>query len=82
MSPTLLEEASVNIRIKLAALWTAAMFFYIYGDFFSLYIPGHAGKLVSGDTLLNTPIKLFAASVLMAIPPMIIILTKIGRAHV
>ena len=63
-----LDKAQVNIRIKLAALWVAVMFFYIYGDYFSLYIPGYAGKLVAGDTLLDSPIKVFAASVLMSIP--------------
>jgi len=71
----LLDKAHVNIRIKLAALWVAVMFFYIYGDYFALYIPGQASKLVTGDTLLNSPIKVFAASVLMSFPSLVIILT-------
>lgn len=74
-----LDKARVNIRIKLVALWAAVMFFYIYGDYFALYIPGQAGKLVSGDTLLNSPIKVFAASVLMSFPPLVIVLTIIAR---
>jgi hypothetical protein len=74
-----LDKAQVNIRIKLAALWVAVMFFYIYGDYFSLYIPGYAGKLVAGDTLLDSPIKVFAASVLMSIPPLVIMLTVMAR---
>jgi hypothetical protein len=61
-----LEPASVNIRIKLAALWTAVMFLYIYGDYFALYIPGEASNLVSGDVILNTPLKVFAAAVVLA----------------
>jgi hypothetical protein len=73
-----LDKAHVNIRIKLAALWAAVMFFYIYGDFFALYIPGHASKLVAGDTLLNSPIKVFAASVLMSFPSLVIILTMMS----
>jgi Family of unknown function (DUF6326) len=75
MSNIPLDKAHVNIRIKLVALWAAVMFFYIYGDYFALYIPGQAGKLVTGDTLLNSPIKVFAASVLMSFPSLVIILT-------
>jgi hypothetical protein len=77
-----LEESPVNIRIKLAALWAAVMFFYIYGDYFALYIPGEARKLVEGDTLLNEPVKVFAASVLMALPSLVIIATIFARAQV
>jgi hypothetical protein len=80
MNNMLLDKAHVNIRIKLAALWVAVMFFYIYGDYFALYIPGQADKLVMGDTLLNSPIKVFAASVLMSFPPLVIILTILSAS--
>ena len=63
MNTAPLEDYKINVKIKLAALWTAAMFLYIYGDYFALYIPGQATKLVSGNTLLNSPVKIFAASV-------------------
>lgn len=82
MSKSALEELKVNTRVKLVALWTAVMFCYVYGDYFALYIPGEAGKLVSGDTLLNSPIKVFAASVLMAIPPLVIFASVMARATV
>jgi hypothetical protein len=77
-----LTESHVNIRIKLAMLWAAVMFLYIYGDYFALYIPGQADKLVKGDTLLNSPIKVFGASVLMFIPPLVIILSMLARATI
>ena len=80
MSNSKLNEMSVNIRIKLVALWAALMFFYIYGDYFALYIPQEASKLVSGDTLLNSPLKLFAASVLLSIPPLVIIASVMASA--
>lgn len=75
-----LDEMQVNVRVKLVALWTALMFFYIYGDYFKLYIPDETGKLVSGDTMLDSPVKLFAASVLLALPPIVIILTVLAKA--
>ena len=77
---SVLDEQKVNIRIRLVALWAATMFFYIYGDYFALYIPGEAGKLVDGKTLLNEPIKIFAASVLMSLPSLVIITTVMARA--
>ncbi|MBX2915358.1 MAG: hypothetical protein KF856_08835 [Cyclobacteriaceae bacterium] len=76
------DELKVNTRIKLVALWVATMFFYIYGDYFALYIPGEAGKLVDGKTLLNEPIKVFAASVLMSLPSLVIITTTLALAAV
>ncbi len=80
MSHVPFEEIKVNTRIRLAALWTAVMFCYVYGDYFALYIPGEAEKLVNGNTLLNSPIKVFAASVLMSIPPLVIIASIMARA--
>ncbi|MDZ7648502.1 MAG: DUF6326 family protein [Cytophagales bacterium] len=76
------DELKVNTRIKLVALWASVMFFYIYGDYFALYIPNQASKLVNGDTLLNKPIKVFAASVLMSLPSLVIIATVIARAEI
>lgn len=35
-----LEDAKVNIRLKLSALWTATMFLYAYGDIFGFFRPG------------------------------------------
>lgn len=75
------DEQKLNTRVKLIALWCAVMFCYIYGDYFALYIPKQAEKLVNGDTLLNSPIKVFAASVLMCIPPLVIIASAIARAQ-
>lgn len=80
MPKSTLDELRVNTRVKLIALWTAVMFCYVYGDYFALYIPGQAGKLVRGDTLLNSPIRVFAASVLMAIPPFVIFASVLARA--
>ena len=34
---TMLEDRKVNVKAKLALLWVALMFFYIYNDIFSLW---------------------------------------------
>ena len=44
----MLEDRKVNVKTKLAFLWVALMFFYIYNDLFSLYQPGHVADLVAG----------------------------------
>ena len=79
--PSNLQDVKVNLRLKLATLWTSVMFIYLYGDYFALYIPGQAGKLVSGETLLNSPVKVFAASVLMVIPPAVIIVSVFAKSY-
>ena len=63
-----LEDFKINVKFKLSALWTAVMFCYIYGDYFSLYVPTCIAGFISGETMLDSPLKLFAASMLMAIP--------------
>ena len=66
------QSLTVNVRIKLSALWTSLMFCYIYGDYFELYVPKKVEGLLSGHNLLNTPMKLFAAACMLAIPALMI----------
>ncbi|MBK0380569.1 hypothetical protein [Mucilaginibacter segetis] len=47
---TNLLDIKVNIKIKLAALWAALMFCYIYGDFFTLFVPGRIKGLMEGHS--------------------------------
>ena len=70
-----LEDFKINIRIKLSALWTAVMFCYIYGDYFELYVPKKAEGLLNGQNMLDTPIKLFAATFILTIPALMIFLS-------
>lgn len=70
-----LEDFKVNLKIQLAALWASVMFCYVYGDYFSLYAPHIVEDFLSGDTRLNSPVKLFAASVLMCVPALMIFLS-------
>jgi hypothetical protein len=38
-----LEPARVNVRVKIAALWTSMLFIFAYVDLFSLYRPDFRG---------------------------------------
>ena len=68
----MLENPKINIKIKLAALWTAVTFCYLYGDYFDLYTPGKVESLISGDGVLDSPMSLFIASLVMAFPPLMV----------
>ena len=69
------EDMKLNIKIKLSALWTSVTLCYLYGDYFELYVPQKTQWLVTGANLLDTPFKLFAASVLLAIPALMVFLS-------
>lgn len=70
-----LVDTKIDVKIKLAALWTAVTLCYLYGDYFELYVPEKVSGLVSGENLLDTPVKLLSASVLLAIPAMMVVLS-------
>jgi len=78
------ENPKVNIKIKLAALWASALFCYLYGDYFQLYTPEKVNSLITGENNLDSPTKLLIASIIMAIPSImvaasIILKPKINR---
>ncbi len=79
---TVLKDFEVNIKIKLAALWTATTFCYLYGDYFELYTPGKVESLISGENVLNSPMILFIASFILTIPPLMIFLSLILKPRI
>ncbi|SHL76099.1 DUF6326 family protein [Flavobacterium saccharophilum] len=72
MKKTILEDFHINIKIKLAFLWASVTFLYLYGDYFELYVPGKTAGIIDGNSLLNNPQKLFLASLLLAIPSLMV----------
>lgn len=80
----MLEDRTVNVKIKLALLWAALMFFYIYNDIFSLFQPGHVAELVEGqlEGIRFTQPLLFGAAVLMAFPSFMVLVSLTLKARV
>ncbi|MCT3762438.1 hypothetical protein HZP56_02370 [Elizabethkingia anophelis] len=81
---TNLEDSKIDVKIKLATLWASVTLCYLYGDYFELYVPGKVKGLIDGHNLLNDPQKLFGASLLLAIPAVmvglsVILNTKLNR---
>ncbi len=77
-----LEDLKVNIKIKLSALWASVTFFYIYGDYFELYVPGKVQGIINGNSMLDSPVELFAASLLLAIPASMVCLSIILKPSI
>jgi Family of unknown function (DUF6326) len=69
------EDIKININIKLSALWTAVTLCFLYGDYFELYVPKKVEGLISGDNLLDNPMKLLGGAVLLAIPALMVFLS-------
>ncbi len=51
------------------------MFCYVYGDYFELYTPEKVDDLLNGANILDSPTKLFIASIVLAIPALMIALS-------
>jgi hypothetical protein len=84
MTNNIFEDSKINIKIKLAALWTSLMFCYVYGDFFSLFVPGRIQHLIDGNSGAGetTPITLFLYALLLALPSLMIFLSVTLKARV
>lgn len=72
-----LKDIKVNLKLKLAALWTSLMFLYIYVDYFHLYMPGSLKQMQEGKvyTFDITQGFLLATLVSMTIPALMIFLS-------
>ena len=73
----------MNVKAKLALLWVALMFLYIYNDVFSFFQPGHVADLVDGqlEGVEFTQTVLFGAAVLMTLPSFMVLLSLTLRAR-
>jgi hypothetical protein len=79
-----LEEARINIKIRLAAAWAALIAFYIYADFLSLYRPGELDEIRSGvmGPFDVSQATLLVASLIVMIPAAMIVLSLVLPAWV
>jgi hypothetical protein len=67
-----LQDQQIDIKIKLAVLWASLMFCYIYCDYFELYSAGKIEAMINGKSMLDSPLKVFLAAVMMSIPALMI----------
>ncbi len=69
-----LEDMKINVKLKLAALWTSFMFLYIYVDYFHLYMLGSISDILAGKMFVFeiTQLALFIGLFSVAIPALMI----------
>jgi hypothetical protein len=74
---TEMEDIKVSLNLKLAALWASFMFFYIYVDYFHLYMPGKIEEILAGKvfTFDISYVFLLIAMIGVAIPALMIFLS-------
>ena len=76
-SPKSLTDYRINIKIKLAFLWTSLMFLYIYADYFRLMTPEKLEKMIQLQTPMGptSPGLLVVFSAILIVPALMIILS-------
>lgn len=81
---TKLEDVKINVKLKMSALWTSFMFFYIYVDYFHLYMPGSIEDILVGRvfTFDISYVFLMVAMFFVAIPALMIFLSVVLPAKV
>jgi hypothetical protein len=77
------QEARMNIRLKLSALWTSVMFFSVYADLLGFFDAKAMGEMMKGNMGFLGPaaqeLKLGVA-VMMCIPAIVIFLSLVLKA--
>ena len=75
-NPHPLDDPPVPVRSKLAALWAAVMFLYVYVDIIGFYEPGTIDGILAGRvwTLDITPAWALGALILMTAPILMTVL--------
>lgn len=76
-TPNQLEDIKVNLKLKLASLWTSLMFLIIYLDYFHLYMPDKIEDILQGRVFVFdiTQGFLLVALALVATPALMIFLS-------
>jgi hypothetical protein len=73
------EDAKVGVRYKIAALWTAMLFLFAYGDIFGFFTPGQLQEVMAGEVsgMAITQGFLFAVSLYVAIASVMVFLSLV-----
>jgi hypothetical protein len=72
-----LEDVKINVKIKLSALWVAAMFLYVYADVRGFYETGAIEGLIAGELggFKINQVFLLVSALIMAIPSVMVFLS-------
>lgn len=79
------EDYKINIKIKLSALWVAAMLCYTYADFLGLFLPGFVEETSKGNMGFQGPttqVKMFFGALVMSTPCIMVFLSLILKPKI
>lgn len=78
------EDVKVDLKLKLAMLWTSLMFLILYLDYFHLYMPSKMIEIQTGRVFKFdiTPGFMTAAMISVSIPALMIFLSVALRAQI
>ena len=73
----ILQNAKIDVKLRLAALWVAVMLLYLYVDHFALFMPGVLEDVIAGKMgpFPVTQGSLLAAMALMTVPILMVFLS-------
>lgn len=80
-----LEDAKINVKLKLSALWAAVMFLYVYADVRAFYEPGIIEQIIKGTFVeagMTTAQALIIGLILMTPPSVMVFLSLVLKAKV
>ena len=78
----ILEDAKINVKIKLSILWATVMFIYIYVDIFRFFQPGELEHILEGKVWIFEITQTWALSamIMMTIPSLMVFLSLALKA--
>ena len=81
---SLIEDTKIDLKIKIASIWTSFMFLYIYVDYFHLYMPGMLQDILAGKVFVFdiTQMFLLVAMIFVIIPALMIFLSVTLPANI
>lgn len=80
-----LEDAKINVKLKLSALWAAVTFLYVYADVRAFYEPGIIEQIIKGKFVeagMTTAQALILGLILMTPPSVMVFLSLVLKAKV
>ncbi len=80
----ILEDASIDVRLKISALWIAMLFLFAYGDIFGFFRTGQIQDVIAGQVegVKITQGFLFAASAYIAVASLMVFLSLVLRPSI
>ncbi|HMK45136.1 MAG TPA: DUF6326 family protein [Methanocella sp.] len=80
----ILEDAKIDVKLKIAALWAAVMFIFAYGDIFAYFRTGYLQDIMTGTVSGNqlNQVFLMGISVYVAIPSLMVFLSLVLKPQI